>query len=81
MTAKLREPLSAAVEKVKQTRRRLPIRRNGKIIGAVVSADDLEVLEEIDRQDLATHRKAMARVKNGKEKLIPWSEVKRKLRL
>ena len=47
-------------------------------------AQDLKALEEMDRQDkadVAAYRRAMARVKKGKEKLIPWSEAKKTLGL
>ena len=84
MTAKLKEPLSTAVDQVRESRQRLTVRRNGKIVAAIVPADDLAILEELeemDRRDLQAHRRAMARAKKRGEKPIPVEEVGRKLGL
>jgi hypothetical protein len=47
-----------------------------EVRAALEALDDPE-----DREDLFDHLKAMKRYREGKEKVIPWEEVKAKLGL
>jgi len=78
---RMNEDLTRAVERVQQNGERMPIRRNGRVIAALVPADDLKVLEEMDRQDRRAARRALARAKARGEKPVPWSEVRKRLKL
>jgi hypothetical protein len=49
------------------------ILRDPEVQAALEALDDPE-----DREDLIDHLKIMKRVREGKEKLIPWEEVKDK---
>jgi hypothetical protein len=52
------------------------ILKDPEVRAALEELDDPE-----DREDLLDHLKIMKRVREGKEKLIPWEEVKDKLGL
>ncbi|MGA2982204.1 MAG: type II toxin-antitoxin system Phd/YefM family antitoxin [Terriglobia bacterium] len=57
---------------------RTVIRRHGKDVAAVVSAEDLEILEALeDRRDLEEARQIMK--KPGR--LVPWEKMKKDLGL
>jgi len=84
MVAKLKEPLESAVEQMRKSRQRLPVRRNGKVVAALVPAEDLALLDELekqDRKDLLAHRRVLALAKKRGEKLVPLAEAKRMLGL
>jgi prevent-host-death family protein len=56
---------------------RIVLTKNGKDVAAIIPIEDLRMLEEIEnRIDVAEAEKVMARVKAGKERLIPWEEAK-----
>ena len=78
MPLKLQENLAVAAERIQKNDARVPIRRNGKIIAAVVSAEDFKTLEAMDRADLRAHRRALALARKRGEKPIPIA-VARKL--
>jgi hypothetical protein len=81
MTQKANSDLVVTAKRVQANGKRVPIRRNGKVIGAVVSAEDLKILEEMDRIDVRLARQALARAKAKGEKPIPWSEARKHLGL
>ena len=68
-------------EKVISEGARIPIRKNGRIVAAIVPADDFKLLEEMDRRDVRLARNAMARARAKGEKPIPWSEARKMLDL
>ena len=78
---KTEQNLARAAERVHQDGKRLPIRRNGRVIAALVPADDLKVLEEMDRLDVKTGRRVMAQAKARGEKPIPWNVVRKRLKI
>jgi PHD/YefM family antitoxin component YafN of YafNO toxin-antitoxin module len=76
-----KQDLASAAEQVKKNGKRLAIRRKGRVIAALVPADDLELLEEMDRRDLLAARRAVAQAKSRGEKPIPWEQVRKQLKL
>jgi hypothetical protein len=52
------------------------ILKDPEVQAALEELDDPE-----DREDLLDHLKVMKRVREGKEKLIPWEDVKKELGL
>lgn len=52
------------------------ILKDPEVQAALEALDDPE-----DREDLLDHLKVMKRVREGKEKLIPWEDVKKELGL
>jgi len=81
MTLKSKQPRQALPEKVISEGARIPIRKNGRIVAAIVPADDFKLLEEMDRRDVRLARNAMARARAKGEKPIPWSEARKMLDL
>ena len=81
MTQKLKDELVGAAERVNKTGKRMPIRRKGRVIGAVVSPDDLKTLDEIDRMDLQAHRRALAEAKRKGENPLTLEEARRMWRV
>jgi len=76
-TRKLRQRMSDAMNRVAYGGERMIIERRGKKIAALVSVEDLELLEAIqDRIDLEEARRLLA---DPRQKPIPWSKVKRQL--
>jgi prevent-host-death family protein len=74
-TVDVREQLSELVNRVHYGRERVVVTRRGKRLIALVSVDDLELIEAIeDRIDVQAAEKAL------KEKgSIPWEKVKKQL--
>ena len=75
-----REELAEMVNRVAYAHERVILERRGKNVAALVSIEDLELLELMeDRTDLEAARKALADAKG--KKLIPWKDLKKKLGL
>jgi len=73
MALRLDQHLAGAAKRFQKNGTRVPIRRNGKIVAAVVSAEDYRDLEAMDRLDAKLARRALARSRAKGEKPIPWS--------
>jgi prevent-host-death family protein len=59
---------------------RVVIERHGKVLGAIVSPDDLHILEQV--RALADEEDAAAVTRARKEKgRIPWETIKRDLKI
>ena len=73
----LREKLADALNRVAYSGERIVLERRGKDVAALVSLDDLAVLEELeDRIDLEEAREALQ-----EPGTLPWEEVKARLGL
>jgi hypothetical protein len=81
MTAKSKQVLSGVAQQVARNGKRVPIRQNGRIVAALVPADDLKILEEMDRIDARIARQAIAKARSRGEKPIPWGEARKLLKL
>jgi prevent-host-death family protein len=78
-TSKARQEFAKVLKKVKEGRRIL-LEKHDKGVAAIVSVEDLALLEAIEnRHDLEAARRAMAEV--AEKGATPWEEVKRELGL
>ena len=74
----IRDNLAEALNRVAYAGERVVLARRGKGVAALVSMEDLRLLEYIeDQHDLVDARKALA----DKEPGVPWEQVKAKLGL
>jgi prevent-host-death family protein len=77
-TSTARAQFSDLVNRAEYAGERTVVHRRKKPVAAVVPIEDLEVLERLeDEIDLADARKAM----REKGRSIPWSQVKKELKL
>lgn len=75
-----RGEFSTLVNRAAYRQERVVLTRHGKPIAAIISTDDLELLEALeDRDDLAAMDAALADPDNQEE--IPWEQVKAELGL
>src|SRR5438105_944505 len=77
----LKLTLAQAVKQVQKTRMSLPIRRNGRLVAAVVSAEDFQDLVWLDRTEAQIARRAIERARARGEKPIPIATVWKRLNL
>jgi prevent-host-death family protein len=76
---KAREDFSDTLNRVAYRGERILLERRGKVVAAIVPAEDVKLLEELEDQfDLKEARKAIADVK--KHGTVPWENVKAELR-
>jgi PHD/YefM family antitoxin component YafN of YafNO toxin-antitoxin module len=76
-TTKLRSTLSETISRVTYNGERIRLERNGKAVAAIVTADDLELLERLEnKMDLKAVRAALK--ESGR---TPWAEMKKSLGL
>jgi prevent-host-death family protein len=76
--SEVRKDLSTALNRVAFGGERLVLQRRGKDVAAVVSVEDLALLEDLeDRRDVEAARKALADPKNRKP--IPWTVARKRL--
>ena len=69
-----------AISRVASTGDRIVIQQRGKLMAALVSMNDLRMLETLeDQTDVGVARKALADPKNRKR--IPWRRIKATLSL
>ena len=78
--AEIRNNMADAINRVAYAGERIVLQRRGKGIAALVSLDDLALLEAIeDREDAKAARRAMAEMKRKEETGIPLADVKERL--
>jgi prevent-host-death family protein len=78
-TSKARQEFARVLRKVKEGKRFL-LERHDKGVAAIVSVEDLALLEAIEnRRDLEEARRALAEV--AEKGAIPWEQVKAELGL
>lgn len=78
--AEIRNNLADALNRVVYRGERVVLERRGKPTAAIVSLDDLAVLEALeDREDVRAAKRAVAEMRRKKEKPVPWNEVKKQL--
>lgn len=74
-----RDHLSEVVDRVRYTHERVVLTKRGKEVGAIVSIEDLKLLEALEDQlDVDLARKAIAEA--GEER-IPYQSLREKLGL
>lgn len=80
--AEIRNNLADALNRVIYAGERVVLERRGKPAAAIVSLDDLAMLEAIeDGEDVKAAKRAIAEMKRKGEKPIPFAEVKKQLGL
>ena len=81
-TSKMRKDLSEVVNRVAYRGERILLNRNGKDVAAIVSVDDLAKLRKLeDALDYDAGEKALKKMRDKKQKSIPWERIKRKLKI
>src|SRR5438309_2999259 len=78
--AEIRTKMADALNRVVYQGERVVLERRGKGIAAIVSLEDLALLEAIeDREDVLAARKRLAEMRRKGQKPIPLEEIKRRL--
>ncbi|HLQ43123.1 MAG TPA: type II toxin-antitoxin system prevent-host-death family antitoxin [Planctomycetaceae bacterium] len=76
----IRDNLADALNKVAYAGERVVLARRGKGVAALVSMEDLELLEKLeDEADVRDAKRALAEMKRKGEKPIPLAVIKRRL--
>ena len=73
--------LAKILERVTSKRERIAIHRRGKVVAALVPAEDLAVLEEEELQDRQDARDAKRRLADPREVPIPYERARKRLGL
>jgi prevent-host-death family protein len=78
----IRDNMADSLNRVAYGGERVILERRGKGVAALVSMEDLALLEAIeDRADVKAARRAIAEMKRKGRKPIPWDKLKAQLRL
>lgn len=76
--AKARNEFAEILNRAAYGKERVALTRRGRIVGAVVPQEDLELLEELeDRLDLDDARRALKEARGGKT--VAWNHLKKEL--
>jgi prevent-host-death family protein len=80
--AEIRNRMADAINRVAYQGERIILERRGKGVAAIVSLEDLALLEALeDREDAKAAPKVLAEMKRKGEKPIPLKEIKREFGL
>jgi antitoxin Phd len=80
--AEIRSSMADVLNRVAYQGERVVLERRGKGVAAIVSMEDLALLEAMeDREDAKAARKALAELKRKRGKAIPLAEVKKRLKM
>jgi prevent-host-death family protein len=80
--AEIRNRMADAINRVVYQGERIVLERRGKGVAAIVSLEDLALLEALeDREDAKAARKVLAEMKRAGEKPIPFEEIKKEFGL
>lgn len=75
--SQLRDDVATAINRVAREGERIVLRQNRKDVAALVSMEDLTLLERLEDQlDYEDAEKTLAKMQTDGEKPIPWDEVK-----
>jgi prevent-host-death family protein len=78
----IRSKLADTINRVAYQGERVVLSRRGKGVAALVSMEDLALLEKMEEEaDVKAARKALADMRRKKQKPIPWAQVRAKLAL
>jgi prevent-host-death family protein len=78
----VRSKLADTVNRVMYQGERVVLERRGKGVAAIVSMDDLALLEKLeDQADVKAAKKALADMKRKKQKPIPYEKLRKELGL
>jgi prevent-host-death family protein len=80
--AEIRNNMADALNRVAYQGERVILERRGKGVAAIVSLEDLALLEAIeDRADLKAARQALSEMKRKSQQPLRWEKVKKELGL
>jgi prevent-host-death family protein len=80
--AKIRNNMADVLNRVAYQGERVVLERRGKGVAAIVSMEDLALLEAMENgEDVKAARKALAEMKRKGAKPIPLADVKKRLRV
>ena len=80
--AEIRDHLADALNRVVYGHERVILERRGKPTAAIISLDDLALLEAMeDREDIKAAKRALADMRRKGEKPVSWDDVKKQLGL
>ena len=80
LTSEIRRDLTDAINRVSYGGERIILRRRNTDVAALVSVEDLALLEEMeDREDARDARRILAEMKRSGRKPVPWEEVRTEL--
>ena len=73
-----RKDLAAVIDAARSTHEPVWLSRRGRRIAAVISADDLDRIQELaeDMQDILDAEEARAEMRSSAEEPVPWEQVK-----
>jgi len=78
----IRSRLADTINRVAYQGERVVLERRGRGVAALVSMEDLALLEKLeDAADAKAARKAIADMKRRKQKPIPWEQVRAQMGL
>jgi len=81
--SEFKNEISETLNRVVYAGERVLLQRHGKDVAALVSVKEVELLEEIERMedeiDLKEALKALKEIRSGKDRVVPWDEVKKDL--
>lgn len=81
-TTELRDDAADTLGRVRHAGERLVVTKNGKPTAAIISVNDLELLEKLEDQlDLLLARDALEGAKERGEKPVRWADVRARLGL
>jgi len=76
--SKARERFADVLDEVAVRGERVVLQRHGKNVAALISSDDLELLEALeDKYDVEQARRALAQ----SDQRVPWEKIKKRLSL
>jgi prevent-host-death family protein len=79
--SEFKNEISESVNRVIYAGERVMLQRHGKDVAALISIKELKVLEELERMEDEIDTKealhALKEIKSGKDKVVPWNEVKK----
>lgn len=78
----VRDGFAETINRASYGKERIAIRRHGKILAGVVSAEDLAILEKLSMlQDVQDVKQALSEAAAKGEQPIPWEDAKKRLGL
>ncbi len=81
-TQKRQETFSHSLTRVVTKGERVKVHRRGKAVAALISLEDLALLEELeDEKDVEEYRAAKAEWERDGRKTVPWAKIKADLGL
>lgn len=73
----VRSSLADTINRVAYQGERVVLERRGKSVAALISMEDLALLEQLeDAADAKAARRALAEMKRKKQRPIPWEQVR-----